>query len=314
MTFLTLSRWPLTSVPSLGPSLVVKAYSEDIRQLLSQDGVIAVREHPELRGALNHQLRIGRLTTVLPGVYAAAQQSADQRIRLAAVPRWDPNAVLTHEAAAALSFWPSIPLTTVHCQVATTRPPQVGFTFTRGRLPPELVVSRHGFRLTSPALTALDLCSSLGGDAIDHALRARATTLELMHQAMELTSGRTGNRVRRDLLLDSRDEPWSAAERQLHRLLRAARITGWTSNKPVRLRIGHVYPDVRFRALRLVIEVDGREFHNDSETFESDRWRQNYLMLEGWFVLRLTWRMITDEPELVIAMIREAMALLATRP
>ena len=285
----------------------MRASSHDIEQLLTRDGVVAAREHPELRAALNHQRRVGRLTTILPGVYAAAECRADRRIRMAAVPRWDPDAVLTHEAAAAVSFWPGIPLTTVRCQVANRRPPQDGFAFSRGALPPELITSQRGFRLTSSALTALDLCGSVGGEAIDHALRVRATTLELMQRALELTPGRWGNEVRRDLLLDSRDEPWSEAERQLHRLLRAARITGWTSNKPVRLRIGLVYPDVCLEAFRLVIEVDGREFHSDSETFESDRWRQNYLMLEGWFVLRLTWRMIADDPKEVIEMVREAM-------
>ena len=42
--------------------------------------------------------------------------------------------------------------------------------------------------------------------------------------------------------------------------------------------------------------------------FESDRKRQNLLVLHGWRVLRITWAMITDEPDLVIALVREAMA------
>ena len=64
--------------------------------------------------------------------------------------------------------------------------------------------------------------------------------------------------------------------------------------------------DVIFRHLRLVIEIDGREFHSDPEVFESDRRRQNLLVLNGWRVLRITWRMITDDPDRVVEMVREA--------
>jgi very-short-patch-repair endonuclease len=127
-----------------------------------------------------------------------------------------------------------------------------------------------------------------------------------MHAALDLTKGRAGNSKRKELLLESRDEPWSEAERQFHRLLRAAGITGWRANRPVLLDGLNVYPDVVFRRERLVIEIDGREFHSDPEVFETDRRRQNLFVLNGWRVLRLTWRMIQDEPDQLIAMVREA--------
>ena len=44
------------------------------------------------------------------------------------------------------------------------------------------------------------------------------------------------------------------------------------------------------RPIRLIIEIDGREFHTDPEVFESDRSRQNLLVLDGWRVLRFTTR------------------------
>ena len=79
------------------------------------------------------------------------------------------------------------------------------------------------------------------------------------------------------------------------------------------MRLGGVtvYPDVLFRRLRLVLEIDGREFHNDPDVFEADRHRQNLMVLHGWRVLRITWRMIQDEPDRLIAMVREAVALAA---
>jgi very-short-patch-repair endonuclease len=107
---------------------------------------------------------------------------------------------------------------------------------------------------------------------------------------MELTAARIGNRTKRQLLLDSRAEPWSRAERSFHRLLRKAGITGWKANRPVVLDDFTCYVDVIFSNLKLAIEIDGRLFHTGAEVFETDRWRQNKLVLDGWCVLRFTWR------------------------
>jgi very-short-patch-repair endonuclease len=287
----------------------VRASSIDIQRILTSNLVIAARDHPELRGAIQWRMRTGELKAVLPGVYAPAATADSTATRMAAVGRWDADAVLTHEAAAAATFWPGLAVPVVRCVVRHHRAQQPGYVFSRGSIPPELIWSRNGVRLASPALTALDLCEPLGGVAIDHALRTRSTTLVLMRRALTLTPGRTGNRLRRQLLLDSRDEPWSEAERQIHRLLRGARITGWQANQPVRLGQVTVYPDVLFRRLQLVIEIDSREFHTDPKVFESDRHRQNLLVLHGWRVLRVTWQMIQSDPDRVIAMVREAMAM-----
>ena len=298
--------------PDFGAFTSVRGSQHDIHAILAVDGVVAVREHPGLRGAIEWRLRTGELTPVLPGVYAPVGTATSPRTRIAAVARWDPDAVLTHEAAAAVSFWSSLTVPIVRCSVRHRRTSRPGFEFSRDRIPAELVWRRQGLQLTSPALTALDLCSTLGGDAIDQALRTRSTTLALMRTALELTARRTGNPLRRELLFDSREEPWSEAERRFHRLLRAAGITGWSVNRPLYLGSFVVYPDVVFRQLKLVVEIDGRGVHSDSEVFESDRQRQNALVLRGWRVLRVTWRMIQDEPVQVMAMVREAIAISVT--
>lgn len=286
----------------------MRTSAPDIQRILNARGVVATREHPELRGAIEWRVHTGELVSVLPGVYAPAATAELTDTRIAAVPAWDRDAVLTHEAAALVFFWPRLAVPAVRCVVRHHRPPRRGFQFSRGRIPLELVWQYGRLNVTAPALTALDLCESLGGQAIDHALLNRATTLPLMREALVLTAGRTGNPARRQLLLDSRDEPWSAAEREFHRLLRAARITGWQGNQPIRVAGRKIYADVMFRRLRLVIEVDGREFHSDPAVFESDRHRQNLLVLHGWRVLRVTWAMIRDDPDQVVSMVREAIA------
>ncbi len=269
--------------------------------------------HPELDATLRYLAGKGDLTRVLPGVYASAATAPTARVRIAALMAYDPDAVLTEAAAASVSFWPDIDVGTVTCAVRHRRQPQPGIVFTRRVIPAELITERSGLRYTSVALTALDLCEAHGGDAIDRALRRRRTTLRHLHRAMELTADRVGNRVRRELLLDSRDEPWSAAERRLHQLLRAAGIARMEGEPSLVLVDGaSYYPDARFFGrIRLLIEVDGREFHSDPDVFESDRWRQNLLILDGWCVLRFTWRMLEERPDEVVAIIRRALAMLS---
>jgi very-short-patch-repair endonuclease len=288
----------------------VRTSFDEIQGLLRSDGVIARREHPELDATLRYLVRRGDLARVLPGIYAAADQATSVASRLRALNRFDPDAILVAAVAARMSFWPDLRVDLIECAVRHSRAPQRGYHFTRRHIPAELVVSRAGLRLTSPALTALDLCATVGGDAIDQALRTRATTLAQLHRAMELTAARVGNRSRRQLLLDSRAEPWSEAERRFHRLLRDAGITGWQANRPVVLKGSTCYVDVIFRKLKLVIEIDGRLYHTGTEVFETDRWRQNLFILDGWCVLRFTWTMIKERPEEVIAIVLEAIEML----
>jgi very-short-patch-repair endonuclease len=299
----------LTSGPFLRPSLSVRAFHGDIQQVLATEGVIARRDHPKLVGTIERVIRNGHLRSVLPGVYAEPEACDSIRIRIRALMRWDRDAVLTGSAAAWVSFWPEIRVSSVMCSLKHHRRPQPGYEFTRRLIPAELVADRSGIRYTSPALTALDLCATVGGDAIDQALRTRATTLKQLYRALELTGGRRGNRTKRRLLLDSRAEPWSEAERSFHRLLRNAGVTGWKANRPVALRNSSYYVDVIFRKLKLVIEIDGRLYHTGAEVFETDRWRQNLLILDGWCVLRFTWTMIEERPEDVIAIVREAIKM-----
>jgi very-short-patch-repair endonuclease len=290
-----------------------EALQHEVQHLLATEGVVVRRDHPKLISAIDWLVRNGSLRPVLPGVYAKPRDCESTATRVRALMRWDPDAVLIGSAAAQVSFWPEIRVSCIECSLKHQRRPQPGYQFTRQQIPAELVVSHSGIRYTSPALTALDLCATVGGDAIDQALRTRATTLRRLHQAMELTASRVGNRTRRQLLLDSRDEPWSKAERSFHRLLRKAGITGWRANQPVILNGSTFYVDVMFRRLRLVIEIDGRLYHTGAEVFETDRWRQNILILDGWCVLRFTWTMIEEHPEEVIAMVREAIEMLTAR-
>jgi very-short-patch-repair endonuclease len=233
----------------------------------------------------------------LPGVYYASGWRQNPVVGMRAAMLRHPDGVLIGAAAAKISYWPSVKLDRIDVAVPRKVTAQDGFAFNQRTIPADLVVERQGLRFTDPALTAIDLAVEEGSDSIDIALRTRAATLAGMRDALARTPNRSGNQTRLKLLIDSRDEPWSAAERRAHRLLRAARITGWQSNVAVIVNDQLYYVDIAFRSRQLALEIDGRMHEDDPGLFESDRWRQNALVFAGWRVLRFTWAMLDRHPE-----------------
>ena len=282
---------------------------DEVRSLVDREGVIARARHPELAGAIGRLVRSGELLALMPGVYAPPATAQEWRIRLLALATRQPDAVVTGRTAGQLSYWPKLSGDEVSYALPQKCLRQPGFLGSRRRVPPELVMHRGRLRLTVPALTALDLCAEVGGESIDRALLTRTATLAGLHHALELSGGRRGNQDRRALLLDSRDEPWSEAERLAHRLLRDAGILGWKSNRPVTIDKALYYLDVAFPRRRVVIEIDGRLHETDEDLFENDRWRQNALVLDGWLVLRFTWRMLNERPDAVLDAVRRILAI-----
>lgn len=262
--------------------------------------------------AVSRHVTAGRLVPILPGVHLRTDVATSTLWRAAAAAAWRPDSVLFGEIAAHLTFWKELQVDSIAVAHHTTlqRP---GFRFQRRAIPPELTAHRGEMRLTVPALTALDLAVATDGSSIDHVLRSRTARISELREALAGTPHRSGNARRRRLLLDSRAEPWSAAERLAHTMLHSAGIDGWRANLPVVLRGQTYFLDVAFRHLRLVLEIDGREFHTGSQVFESDRVRQNALVLSHWTVLRFTYRRLVEEPQDVLSEIRAGIALARSR-
>lgn len=82
----------------------------------------------------------------------------------------------------------------------------------------------------------------------------------------------------------------------------------WIANYPILGEHGQVLAEIDFAdpLLKIAIEVDGRAFHSDRQSFERDRERQNMLVVLGWVVLRFTWERIVNDPEGVLAEIATA--------
>jgi very-short-patch-repair endonuclease len=64
--------------------------------------------------------------------------------------------------------------------------------------------------------------------------------------------------------------------------------------------------DILFPEAAVVIEIDGRQAHDNPDRFETDRFRQNRLTVAGYLVLRYTWRQILTGPDRIVAEVRHA--------
>jgi very-short-patch-repair endonuclease len=72
--------------------------------------------------------------------------------------------------------------------------------------------------------------------------------------------------------------------------------------------------DCLWQAQRLVVELDGRAFHDTDPAYEKDRERDRILLAEGWRVTRVTWRHLEDDADGVAADLRSLLRFEAGRP
>jgi very-short-patch-repair endonuclease len=77
--------------------------------------------------------------------------------------------------------------------------------------------------------------------------------------------------------------------------------------------IGSYAADFLWRVERLIVETDGWASHRGRATFEHDRRRATELAIQGYEVMRITWRQVRDEPATVAAAIRSRLRVRATR-
>lgn len=256
-----------------------------------------VRRTPQNAGLVRSAVRHGLVSKVLPGVHVPSGQLDDIVTRCLALALYDPRVIVTGRAAAALTWraeWP------VH-SITGAGPHGFefpGFRVTEETIPPELVVTRGPLRILCTSANVVQLIPECGGQVIDDALRLRATTLRRLRWAFDLLPPKwPGNTERAWLLADSRDSPWSEAERHGQRALRQAGVTGWVTNHRVSWETGTAFLDFGMPALMLAFKIDGHASHSSAPQVIHDRDRDTQLAALGWQVVRFPWTMPIADPD-----------------
>jgi very-short-patch-repair endonuclease len=278
---------------------------EVARRAARQWGVLSLAELQECGltpRAVSRRVRSGRLHRLHRGVYAVGHRNVPLNGRfLAAVKACGPTAVLSHYSAAALwgvVVWDGRPIEVT--VASTARRKHRGLRIHRTQNPER--TRRAGIPVTPPARTLIDLAATLPFKPLRRAVR-QAQALRLVSLA-ELAGARS--RTLAEILAAGPAPTRSELEDAVLELMLRGGLQRPDVNVPMTLAGRTVVPDFRWPGERLVVEADGREWHDNRLAREDDVERQALLEARGERVVRVTWRQAVARPQETLARIRAA--------
>ncbi|MBW3608655.1 MAG: endonuclease domain-containing protein [Actinobacteria bacterium] len=144
--------------------------------------------------------------------------------------------------------------------------------------------------------------------AIDRAEQQRLLDMRALDDVLARASGRRGAKLLREVLAEHRAASTLTRNELEEAFLSICRTAGLPPDA-VNLWIpfpdgGGAEADFLWHAQRLIVEVDGRSVHATQRAFQSDRRRDQRLMLLGWRVARFTCQQVTSEPAYVATTLR----------
>lgn len=264
------------------------------------------------RRAIAHRVATERLFRHHTGVYLLDPPHQAGRLThlTAAVAACGPDAVLSHVSAAEL--WGLLEPRPGDIDVTVIgHNPGVRPGIRRHRsatLTPREVSTKRGIRVTSPARTVIDSARDPDlEELLGSALATNLVTARQLDLAIADCPTRPGvRRLHRTLHQPGgprRTRSWG--ERRLLALVRQAGLPVPLTNQMLNgYQVDAVWPDHR-----LVVEVDGWNFHRGRRAFETDRARDAAHVAAGYRVLRFTATQLRDEPLIVIGQLSAALAL-----
>ena len=255
------------------------------------------------RIAVGTWVRIGR-AIVIPGAHD------DEDLHQARILQCNssPTGLVSGPIAARLRGW-DIPGAELIVAESTHRRASLDGVIVVRRPTDDFAVRPFGLRLARPLDALGDTLVSVhwrrACAILDHAFQRRMVGLADLQLLVDTRSGRgsRGATQLRRLLRRMSTGSKSEAEQRMAVLLKRSATGPWIANHTLNDPRGAPFAELDFAhlGLRIAIEVDGHAFHSDRNAFESDRRRQNALVLDGWLVLRFTWDQIVNDPAGVIA-------------
>jgi very-short-patch-repair endonuclease len=239
--------------------------------------------------SVDRWLTAGRLVRVHAGVYAVGYRRVEPvAVAMAAVLACGDGAVLSHDSAAALygwRRWPPMPEVTSR---SPARRPGICGHRTRS-LPSSDCTRQLGVPVTAAARTINDLKPRLTRRQftrmVNDARRERRISAEAVVCLLGYTTGPT------------RSE-FEAA------FLRFCRRFGLPAPQTLVIVEGYEV-DALFERHRVVVELDGWQYHDDRAAFAADRERDATLLAAGYLTVRITWDRLRDTPAREAARLRD---------
>jgi very-short-patch-repair endonuclease len=238
---------------------------------------------------VSRRVQKGHLHRVHRGIYAVGHRGLSQEGRwMAAVLACGGGAVLSHRSAAEL--WelldPADRWVDVSVPTMSGRKSRAGIrVYRRASLLPALTTLRKSIPVTTPAQTIADLKRVTPAALLRRAIRQ--AEVRGLHTGID----EKGERTRSEL------------EYLFLRLCRRHQLP----MPEVNVRIGPYEVDFLWPQQRVIVETDGYRFHRGAQAFEDDHERDLRLRAQGYDVLRLSYKQVTESPRPTISVVRLAL-------
>ncbi len=248
------------------------------------------------------------------GVYAVGHSAIGMKGRwMAAVLAGGDGAVLSHRSAGQL--WRLLPRSAAYLPEVVrsggwrSRP---GLVAHRLELQPDEISVVDGIPVTSVPRTLLDLASLLDRRGLEKALN-EAEVRELTDRLsipdlLERYPRRRGSTALRALLGDDstiRGVTREALEERFVAFVDDHGLPRPRLNAAIAAGGRFFQADCLWGEAKLIVELDGRAAHGTPRAFESDRERDRLLLVDGWSVMRVTWRQLRDDAAEIAADLRK---------
>lgn len=248
-------------------------------------------------GGIKYRVELGRLIAVYAGVYAVGHVIGTPVARAAAaVLACGNGALLSHGSAA--SLWGFDKRWGRGFEVTATwdraRP---GIKVHRTRKLARRDITRQlGIRVTSPARTVLDIAPRLTDKrltrVVNDARLARRLSLDDLSDVLGRNPRHPGTR---------RLMPFVTKRRGMTRSELEDAFVAFTQRyglpePDINTRANRRERDMLFRAEKVIVELDGYEFHSDRRSFEDDRDRDADMLVQGVVTVRVTEERLTGAP------------------
>jgi len=254
--------------------------------------------------AIAHRVAGGRLIRVYEGVYAVAPDPADDRTRWMAATLTAPGSVLSHSSAATAWGLRSLKAPFETVTRAGDGGPELkqGVLVCRSKALVDHATRLDGIPITTAERTLIDLAPHLAdralARAVRDAVRLKTTTPSDLFVALARHRGRRGTRRMHAAVSRYAGLPLqrtrSDAEALALELLRDAGRPRPANNE----RIAGEEADLIWPAWRLIVELDGPQFHLDAS---EDLRKQRAWESAGWTVRRLPTDDVYLHPERLVA-------------
>jgi hypothetical protein len=262
---------------------------------ITRGQLLALGVHPD---SIKRWVRLGRLHRVHRGVYSVGRPPTTPLEKAAAgVLACGERAALSHGSAMTLwGFWKRWD-EPYEVSVAGDRRPKGIRTHRVAGLLHRDIRTEQGIRVTSPARTLLDMALRMRPKSLTRAIndgrRADILTLDELADVVRRFPLHPGAPLLRPHAASTQNPTRSGFEDDFLPFC----VRFGLPQPQINIQLHGFEVDAYFEDAKLIVELDGWDFHNDRDAFEDDRERDATMLLHEIATIRITRRRLRTAPE-----------------